>query len=84
MRDVVSDCYTAVPIGLLESAKYNVQQRWALNGWIEEVGDGKLGALGIGSICGQSRVRRQSRIISEQARSGKKSTQSHEAKETGS
>ena len=34
----------------------------ALNGWIEEVGDGKLGALGIGSICGQSRVGGQSRI----------------------
>jgi hypothetical protein len=41
----------------------------ALNGWIEEVGGGKLGALGIGSICGQSRV-------------GKKSTRSHKAEET--
>lgn len=61
--DVVSDCYTSCSKSVFWSLRSTTSNRGgALNGWIEEVGGGKLGALGIGSVCGQSRVGGQSRI----------------------
>jgi len=81
--DVVSDCYTSCSKSVFWSLRSTTSNRGgALNGWIDEVGGGKLGALGIGSICGQSRVGGQAEYISEQARSDKKSTRSHKAEET--
>lgn len=47
--DVVSDCYTSCSKSVFWSLRSTTSNRGgALNGWIEEVDDGKLGALGIG------------------------------------
>ena len=81
--DVVSDCYTSCSKSVFWSLRSTTSNRGgALNGWIEEVDDGKLGALGSVPSVGKAELAGKAEYISEQARSGKKSTRSHKAEET--
>ena len=81
--DVVSDCYTSCSKSVFWSLRSTTSNRGgALNGWIEEVDDGKLEPSGSVPSVGKAQLAGKAEYISEQARSGKKSTRSHKAEET--